>query len=183
MIFKCMHLATACFKEFALHRAIWLRALHAIKKETSNLLQQEAKAADPWQVHSGPKAGEDLWEQGELNSKADSPLQANGKTMPPCKQIEMRCCCSLYLFIVVKKCTKTINKNAFPLEIPKSYLENRRLMTALQGFIGRRARSWKGSLDGTSQLGDFCAAQNHQPLEVWGFSYVNKFLQIWLNMI
>lgn len=146
MIFKCLHLATACFKEFALHRAIWLRALHAIKKETSNLLQQEAKAADPWQVHSGPKAGEDLWEQGELNSKADSPLQANGKTMPPCKQIEMRCCCSLYLFIVVKKCTKTINKNAFPLEIPKSYLENRRLMTALQGFIGRRARSWKGSL-------------------------------------
>lgn len=56
-------------------------------------------------------------------------------------------------------------------------------MTALQGFIGRRARSWKGSLDGTSQLGDFCAAQNHQPLEVWGLSYVNIFLQIRLNMI
>lgn len=56
-------------------------------------------------------------------------------------------------------------------------------MTALQGFIGMCARSWKGSLDGTSQLGDFYAAQNHKPLEVWGFSYVNVFLQIWLNMI
>lgn len=54
-------------------------------------------------------------------------------------------------------------------------------MTALQGFIGMSA--WKGSLDGTSQLGDFCAAQNHQPLEVWGFLYVNIFLQVWLNMI
>lgn len=153
MIFKCLHLATACFKEFALHRAIWLRALHAIKKETSNLLQQEAKAADPWQVHSGPKAGEDLWEQGELNSKADSPLQANGKTMPPCKQIEMRCCCSLYLFIVVKKCTKTINKNAFPLEIPKSYLENkeaddgfaglyRHVCTFMEGFLAWDFTTW-----------------------------------------